>query len=159
MSNNNSAQNIWNDFLNTTPHNKRKALPISFYFCNNEKDANECAELVVRGIKKATASALLSYEKAYQENNEPFPKVGDQCIITNWNGQARAIIEITKVETTPYNKITEEFAFIEGEGDKSLKYWKEVHKSFFTEEMKIHNKKFDENMIIVCEYFKTIYVK
>jgi len=47
----------------------------------------------------------------------------------------------------------------EGEGDKSLDYWKRVHEVYYNREMKPHRDKFDENMIIVCEYFKTIYLK
>lgn len=34
----------------------------SFYFCDNEQDANECAELVLSGDKRATAASLWWYE-------------------------------------------------------------------------------------------------
>lgn len=34
---------------------------VSFYFCDNKKDANECAELALRGEKRATASSLFYY--------------------------------------------------------------------------------------------------
>jgi uncharacterized protein YhfF len=37
------------------------------------------------------------------------------------------IIEITHVELTNYNKITTEYAGIEGEGGQSLEYWKKAH--------------------------------
>lgn len=131
-----------------------KKEPISFYFCDNEKDANECAELVIRGIKQATATSLWWYEK----NNESLPKEGDRYIITDWNGNAKAIIETTKVAPTLYSEITAEFAMIEGEGDKSLEYWKEVHQAYYTREMEPYGEIFTEDMIIICEYFKTIYV-
>ncbi|MCB9033217.1 MAG: ASCH domain-containing protein [Chitinophagales bacterium] len=144
---------MWNDFLKQNPSNKTKDLPTAFYFCDNEKSANECAELVVKGIKQATVGALFSYEI----NNEALPKVGEQFIVTDWNGNAKAIIETTNVTLTPYNKITATFAALEGEGDKSLAYWKRVHKAFFTREMQSYDLPFDENMILVCETFKTIY--
>ena len=150
-----SVENLWNDFIKNTPHNKTKEIPLSFYFCDNKKDADECAELVVKGIKQATATSLWWFEK----NNEPLPKIGEQYIITDWAGNAKAIIETTKLEQVPYNKITAKFAKIEGEGDKSLKYWKKVHKAYFTREMTPFNEEFDENMIIICEHFKTIYLK
>jgi uncharacterized protein YhfF len=50
-----------------------KKIPPSFYICDNEIDANECAELVVKEIKQATATSLWWYEK----NNEPLPNIGD----------------------------------------------------------------------------------
>ena len=150
-----SVENLWSDFIQENPENKNKKTPISFYFCDNKKDADECAELVVKGIKRVTATSLWWFEK----NNEILPKIGDQYIVTDWDGNAKAVIETIKIEQVPYNKITSEFAEIEGEGDKSLEYWKRVHKDYYTREMEPYNEQFDENMIIVCGQFKTIYLK
>ena len=153
--NHKSVENLWNDFMRENPLNKIIETPLSFYFCDNEKDADECAELVVKGIKRATATSLWWYEK----NKKSLPKVGEQYIVTDWKGNAKAIIETTKVEQVPYNKITAEFAEIEGEGDKSLEYWKKVHKTYYEREMALFNEEFDNYMIIVCEHFKTSYLK
>ena len=150
-----SIEILWKNYIAENPENISLETPISFYFCDNEFDANDCADLVVKGIKRATATSLWWYEK----NNEPLPKVGDQYIITDWSGNAKAVIETTKIEQVPYNQITSEFAEIEGEGDKSLDYWKKVHKDYYTREMKPFNEEFNENMIIVCEQFKTVYLK
>lgn len=113
-----SVTQLWSEFLEQNPNNSQKETPLSFYFCDNKKDADECAELVIKGIKQATATSLWWFKK----NNEPLPKVGDQYVVTNWDGRAKAVIEVTKIEQTPYNEITAEFAEIEGEGDKSLSY-------------------------------------
>lgn len=149
-----TLEKFWMEFLKLNPDNDKKQLPESFYFCDNEKDANECADLVINKIKRATATSLWWFEK----NNQPLPKVGDQAIITDWNGNPKAVIESIKIEPTPYNEITPEFAEIEGEGDKSLEYWKKVHKAYYQREMEPYGEKFDENMIIICEHFETIYV-
>ena len=149
-----TIEKFWMEFLKLNPDNEKKQLPESFYFCDNEKDANECADLVINKIKRATATSLWWFEK----NNQPLPKIGDQAIITDWNGTPKAVIETIKIEPTPYNEITPEFADIEGEGDKSLEYWKKVHKAYYQREMEPHGENFDENMIIICEHFETIYV-
>jgi uncharacterized protein YhfF len=148
-----SVEALWSNYVHENPEHKNLKRPNSFYFCDNEFDANECADLVVKGIKKATATSLWWFKK----NNEPLPKVGNQYIITDWNGNAKAIIETIKIEQVPYHKVTAEFAKIEGEGDKTLAYWKKVHKAYYTREMKQFNEQFNENMIIVCEQFKTVY--
>lgn len=148
-----SVKKIWKDFLSKNPNNKIKEIPESFYFCDNKEDADECAELVYKGIKQATAPSLWWYEK----NNEPLPKIGDQYIVTDWEGNAKAVIETTKVEQVPYNEITAEFAATEGEGDKSLEFWKRVHKAYYKREMEAAGDQFSEDMIIVCEYFSTIH--
>ncbi len=115
--------------MKTTILNHENSL---FYFCDNEYDANDCANLVIKKIKQATAASLWWYEK----NNEKLPEIGDIYIITDWIGKAKA-----KIERVPYHEITPEFAKIEGEGDKSLEYWKDVHWNYYSREMKPHNDK------------------
>ncbi len=61
--NHKSVEKLWNAFLKDKPKNSIKETPKSFYFCDNKKDADECAELVVRGIKQATATSLWWYKK------------------------------------------------------------------------------------------------
>lgn len=125
----------------------------SWYFDNNEKDANELAELVLKGTKKATASL---YE-LYEIENEELPKVGDLSIITNWDGIAQCIIQTTNIEIVPYKDVTEEFAATEGEGDKSLAYWKRAHWNYFSSEMKKTGMEPNEDMLVVCEKFELVY--
>jgi uncharacterized protein YhfF len=149
-----SIHNFWNGFLEKNPDYPKKEIPENYYFCDNETDANECADLVVRKIKRATATSLWWFEK----HNETLPVIGNIAIITDWSGTPKAIIETTKVVPTPYNEITREFAENEGEGDKSLKYWKEVHQAYYEREMKPFKESFELSMIIICEYFRTIYV-
>ena len=125
----------------------------SFYFCDNEKDANECAALVISGDKRATASCLWSY----QINKEDLPKKQDIYIVTDWAGLAVCVIEVEKIEITPFYKITREFAETEGEGDKSLEYWRKVHWDYYHRELEGSNYRPSEDMLIVCEYFKLVY--
>lgn len=148
-----SVHNLWTAFQAKNPSYLNAALPISYYFCDNEIAANDCANLVVKGIKQATSPSLWYFEK----HQEPLPQKGDLAIVTNWNGIAKAIIQTTKVEQVPYNKITPAYAAIEGEGDKSLDYWKKGHWEYYTNEMKPYKEAPWEAMIIVCEYFETIW--
>ncbi|MBC8511231.1 MAG: ASCH domain-containing protein [Cryomorphaceae bacterium] len=149
-----SVEKIWNDFTSENQLYNKNEIPESFFFCDNKKDADECAELVFNRIKQATAGSLWSYEK----DNIEFPKKGDLFIITDWEGNAKAIIETTNIEQVPFNQITPEFAKTEGEGDKSLSYWKKVHWDYFSREMEEYGEKPSEEMIIICKYFKIIYV-
>jgi len=127
--------------------------PPTFFFCDNKKDADECAELVVQKIKQATSPSVWWFEK----NNEPLPKEGDIAIVTNWDGEPKAIIRTTKVEIVKFKDISPEYADTEGEGDRTLAYWKKVHWDFYQNEMKPFNEYPSEEMEIVCEYFETIW--
>lgn len=148
-----SVHEMWSEFTQKNIEYKSNKTPPSYYFCDNEKDANECAGLVVKGIKRATSASLWWYKKT----GEALPRAGDIYIITDWNGVAQAIIRVSKVEQVRYNEITPTYAAIEGEGDKSLAYWKEVHWSFFSREMQSHGEEPTEDMIIVCEEFEMIW--
>jgi len=125
----------------------------AFYFCNNEKDANELAELVLLGKKCATASNYLVYE----QENESLPKSGDFSIVTDFTGKPLCVIETTEVEIVSFKDVTPEFAEKEGEGDLSLEYWRNAHKYFFTQELKEIGKEFCEDILVVCESFKVVY--
>jgi len=150
-----TVKEIWKKYLSTIGENINDTDKTyeSWYFCNNEKDANELAGLVKKGIKKATASLHCLYEI----ENEPIPKVGDYIIITNWKGMPQCIIQITSINIIPFKEVTEEFAAKEGEGDKTLSFWRKVHRKFFTLELKEHNKKFSEDMLVICEEFEVGY--
>lgn len=143
----------WKEFQNSNPEYKNSEQPPSYYFCDNEKDADECAELVVLGIKQATTSSL----SWFHIHKEDLPSVGDLAIVTNWAGHPKAIIKTTKVEIRQFKDITPEYANIEGEGDKSLDYWKKVHWAYYSREMKEHNLSPSLDMELVCEYFETIW--
>lgn len=115
-------------------------------------DANKLADLVKRGIKTATCSAYCFYEL----EDEPLPQVGEYSVILNANEEAVCIIRTTKVYVTSFDQIGEEHAFKEGEGDRSLEYWREVHEKFFTEELARINCSFDFEMKLVCEEFELV---
>ena len=148
-----SVINMWDAFIAENQEFKEAYLPDSWHFCDNEKDAKETAQLTVDGVKQATSSSLWWFNK----NNESLPEIGDIYIVTDWYRIAKAIIRTTKIEQVPFNQITEEYAAIEGEGDKSLKYWKEVHWKYYSREMKEFDEKPTEDMVIVCEHFETIW--
>jgi uncharacterized protein YhfF len=126
----------------------------SWHFCDNEADANELVELVKQGIKRATAGLVIFYEV----EGEELPKDGDLSIVTNWQGKAECIIQSTKVSVVPFKDVTAEFARTEGEGDKSLGYWRQAHISAFSRELKEIQKEFSEDMMTVCEEFKVVFM-
>ena len=114
---------------------------------------DKLAELVVQGIKTATCSAY----DLYQINNEYIPQAGDYSIIVDSREEAVCIVKTLKVYVTEFRNVSEEQAFKEGEGDRSLEYWRQVHISFLTKELATVHKIFDESTKVVCEEFEVVY--
>lgn len=153
MIENTSANNMWGDYLKNHLEDAFHEAPKTIHFCDNEQDANECARLVKAGVKNATSDSLLGL----QYRNERLPKKGDYSVVTNWEGKAQCIIETTKVTLRPFFSINEEYAKLEGEGDKSLKYWKEVHWDYYTRELEAFGRVPRESMIVVCQEFEKVF--
>lgn len=89
--------------------------------------ANELAELVLKGPKRATTSLLAEYE----EDSEPLPKAGEYSVILDGSGEPACIIRTTQVDLARFGDVDGEFAWTEGEGDRSLEYWRCGHLDFF----------------------------
>ena len=115
--------------------------------------ADALAELVLIGKKTATASAWPLYELEGIE----IPKAGEYSVILNANEDAVCIIKTTRVTVVPFDEVDQHHAWKEGEGDRSLSYWQEVHEAFFRKELQEAGLSFDEKMKVVCEEFIRVY--
>ena len=142
-------------YLNSLPAEVAKQYT-SFsadYYCADEYNANLCAQLILKGEKKASCSL----EYWYSHEGEIMPVVGHLQVVTDWHGEPVCIVELTSVSLCRYNQVTAEFAAAEGEGDKTLEWWREAHWNFFSrecEELKITP---NEDMMLVLERFKVVY--
>lgn len=117
-------------------------------------EPDKLAELVMRGVKTSTSSLYILYEL----EQESLPNEGSYSIILDSREEAKCIIKTTRVYVVPYNKVSDTHAYREGEGDRSLVYWRKIHKEFFTNCLKKVGLSFSETMDVVCEEFETVYV-
>ena len=70
---------------------------------------------------------------------------------------AACIIRDTKVSVVPFNQVSADHAFKEGEDNRSLKKWREVHRRAFTPDYKAVGLDFDEKGDCVLEEFEVVY--
>ena len=146
-----SIARFWQQFLNN--HTLKLPCPPSFYFCDNRQDADACATLVVKSIKQATAPSLWWFDK-HKENR---PEVGDYHIITKWDGSPVAVIQTTAVAVIPFGQVGAGFAYAEGEGDRSLAQWQEVHRAYYAREMDCEPSEITDDFAVVCHHFQTVF--
>ncbi|MBF8289792.1 MAG: hypothetical protein HW391_760 [Chloroflexi bacterium] len=90
----------------------------------------ELGLLVRDGPKRATTST----EAAFASGEEPMPQVGDHSVILDGEGRPLCIIRTASVEVRQFGEVDEAFAWVEGEGDRSLAHWRTVHEWFFARE-------------------------
>ena len=116
-------------------------------------EADELANLVMRGQKTATSSLYVWYERV----EERLPQVSDYNVILNGRDEAVCIVETMKVSIVPFNEVTEEHAFKEGEENRSLESWRIAHHEFFSKELLEMGLHFHDEMPVVCEEFQVVY--
>ncbi len=143
-----TAGQLWTQFQNKTGISHESYAAWQF-----GSDADGLAALVKSGEKRATSSLYCMYER----ENEPLPMVGEYNVILDSREQAVCITKTVGVEILPYGKVSAQYAALEGEGDKSLAHWREVHRAFFEQELKETALAFDEETEVVFEQFICVY--
>lgn len=149
-------ETFWQAYLATLPENsplRRQPMPPAWSFGSSPEMANELGRLVQEGVKTATCSLLWEHES----DGEPLPQVGALSIVLDGDDYPLCLIETTEVEIRPFNEVDERFAHDEGEGDRSLAYWREAHLRFFAPICKRLGKPLDDRMPLVCERFRLVY--
>ena len=126
--------------------------PPAWAFGATPEQADKLLALVLSGTKTATAGALWDYEA----EGEELPAPGALGIITDGRGVAHALIVMTQVEIVPFDEVSAEHAYLEGEGDRSLATWREVHERFFTKHA-VHSHGFNPDMPVVLQRFTVLY--
>ncbi|GEL16123.1 ASCH domain-containing protein [Pediococcus cellicola] len=139
----------WETFCES--HKLKDAVYEAWAFGDSPEMADELADLTFRGIKTATTSAYDLYEKG-----ESVPQVGEYNLILDGKGHPVCITKTVVVEVIPYKYMTAEHAYHEGEGNRTLAYWRSVHEPFFKKEYQAANQSFTEEMNCLCEVFEVV---
>ncbi len=142
--------NYWLSFINQRDdlsHLKNYRFE-AWSFGNSKKLADELGQLVLDGKKTATCSLL----RAYNGFENEIPRVGVYSVLCNGDDVPICVVFLTDTWVCKYNEVTEKHAFEEGEGDRSLEHWKEVHQQFFSQYDGFH-----EEDDLVCERFKVVH--
>jgi uncharacterized protein YhfF len=150
-----AVQQFWDAFCATLPSDKRlsKDAYDAWGFGDSAAMADELGDLVRRGVKTATASLYWEYEA----EDEPLPEIGQRSIILDGQGNPLCIIVTTEVFVRPFNQFDAQFAYDEGEGDRSLDYWRDGHWAFFSRACAAIGRTPEETMLVVGERFRVVY--
>ena len=82
--------------------------------------------LVRDGPKRATAGREDDFTA-----EEPIPDPGDHHLILDGEGRPICIIRTTSIEIRPFGLVDGQFAWDEGEGDRTLAWWRDAHIRYF----------------------------
>jgi uncharacterized protein YhfF len=113
----------------------------SFAFGDSPALADELLALVLAGKKTATCWAASEGGKGVE--------IGKRWIVKDGQGRARAVVETVELTRRRFKEVDAAFAFDEGEGDRSLGWWRRAHTNYFT-----RRGEFAPGMEVYCERFR-----
>ena len=146
-----AIRKFWQSYLNTLaadhPH-RHLPMPEAWQFGDSPAMADELAQLVLSGVKTATCSRYLG---------ENLAGAGGPSILLDGQGEPLCVVETTELTVRRYKDVDAHFAREEGEGDRSLTYWRRVHWDFFTREGAQEEYDVSEEMLLLCERLRVVY--
>ena len=120
-----------------------------FHFGDSAEMAEELGRLVLEGPKRATAGWVL---------DEPEPAVeGQHDVVLDGSGRPLCIIRTEEIRTLPFREADPAFAWDEGEGDRTLAWWRDAHVAFFTRRAEHVGEPFTDASEVVLERFSVVW--
>jgi uncharacterized protein YhfF len=147
----NDIEAFWKRFLSEQQLDESTKYLEAYHFEVTKEGANNLLELVLSGVKRATASSLPAWNIEGTK-----PRVGDYSIVTDWDGKPRCVIRTVQTTEMPFREMTYEICKREGE-DECLETWQQNHRTFFTADGKELGYEFTEDMIVLFEDFEVVY--
>lgn len=146
-----AVEEYWTRFIEKNPAYRDRSYE-TWCFCYGDYLPDKLIGLVKQGKKTGTSSALDLYE-----GGDKIPGKGDVSVITYGNGLPGCIVETKECRVMSFSEITEEEAALEGEGDLTLAFWREVHEEVFTREYEEAGRRFSRDIPVIFERFEVVY--
>jgi uncharacterized protein YhfF len=115
----------------------------SFAFGDGPELADELLVLVLEGRKRATCWAVSEGMKGAE--------IGKCMVALDGAGRPRAVLQTLELTQRRFDEVDAAFAFDEGEGDRSLAFWRAAHQSYFTR-LKLYR----PDVMLWCERFRLV---
>ena len=147
------AAKFWTRFRGEFPSLSDAEPYQVWYFGNTPEMALELAGLVLGSKKTATASL----DAVNKLKPEEAPSENGYSVITDYHGEPICVIQTAEIRHLPFAEVDTRFAFDEGEGDRSLEYWQDVHRTYFAREAAELGIEFTDRSVVCCERFRLLF--
>jgi uncharacterized protein YhfF len=123
----------------------------SFAFGDSPQLADELLALVLAGKKTATCWSAGDGSQTQICGSQT--EIGERAVVCDGEGRPRAILETVELTQRRFHEVDAAFAHDEGEGDRTLAYWRAAHERFFRRQGT-----FAPDMPLYCERFRLVKV-
>jgi uncharacterized protein YhfF len=144
---------LWADYRATHPHLPEEGEPPVECFGDSPELADELITFVTDGPKRATAGL----GAAYAADGDPLPRIGAHWVACDGSGAPRVVLRTHELRVGPLHSVDAQFAWDEGEYDRSLESWLEGHRRFFRRECERIGIAFSDDLEVVFERFSIVW--
>lgn len=149
-----AADELWKAYLEVLPQSERQRDYFeAFQFGVGREMANQLARLVLDGIKTATSD--LVWHLDFQ--HKPRWQVGDEHVVLDGFWTPVCVIRTTELEVKPFGEVDEAFARDYGEGDRSLRWWREHVFAWYARQCETMGLQASYDMPLQCERFEVVF--
>ena len=142
---------FWRAYRNAAGHDHDNYDVVAFG--DGAEMATELAELTVAGIKRATAGLA----RQFGPDGEAAPVLGGFVVLLDGADRPRAIWRTIELRTGPLNSVDEQFAWDEGEGDRTRDWWLDAHRRFFGRRAAAEGFQIHDEIETVFERFEIVW--
>ena len=151
-----TAKELWAEFCSkknidiNTPYKARGIGTVG------EGDADRLTELILQ--RKKFGTNRLYDEYVLEDALDEIPKPGDYSVIFSSKGEALCVVRGYDVYVRAFGDVPPFHAYAEGEGDRSLKYWRDIHADVFKDFLDGTSMPFNQESRIICVKFSIEYI-
>lgn len=148
-----AIDDFWRQYLAAADVAADVTCTDAFHFGDHPRLVDELLGLVLSGRKRATASGLTDLEAA----KLPVPRIGDHWIVCDGRSRPRAVGVTTDVRIGSLQSVDDQFAWDEGEGDRTRDDWLRQHQIYFQRTYAAAELVYDPHIDVVFERFDIVY--
>jgi len=149
-----AAAAFWQDYV--TAHPDAVAAGGEYVvdrFGDSVELSDELLGIVRHGAKRATAELVAEFA----HRGEPLPRVGAHWVACDGRGAPSLVLRTVELRVATFREVDADFAFDEGEDDRSLRSWREQHRIYWERTCAARGAVWDESDEIVLERFRVVW--
>jgi uncharacterized protein YhfF len=94
---------------------------------------------------------------AYAADGDPLPRVGSHWVACGGDGQPRVVLRTHELRVGPLSSVDAQFAWDEGEYDRTLESWLDGHRRYFRRECERIGIEFSDELEVCFERFSCVW--
>ncbi|WP_270374341.1 ASCH domain-containing protein [Marinicauda sp. Alg238-R41] len=120
-------------------------------------DSPEMNDELLALVLNRTKQATVTLARWFETDPDGLPEPGMLWLIKDGRGDPACVIRTLQVDVMPIRQVDAQFAWDEGEGDRSYEYWITEHRKYWQREAEREGFEYSDDLEVVCERFELVW--